>query len=436
MEQKDVMPQLVTRIDLGTALPTLPPATPGGQRYREALLTVTLHGMPIAVTTLEVTPGVGTPPALFAALLWPRIRAQVNEHLQRDGLPGVAKLDPFQGIARNGNGTGPRCRTFPTGGLSADDVSVVVPTLGRSPVLAALLHSLLGGTMRPREITVVLNDASDHSVEALVSAEFAEQPVRVVVASRRGAAHARNVGAHSSAGPVLAFLDDDVEVEPTWLEGILRGFGRERDVACVTGLIMPAALEAPAQVRLQQYGGFDKGVVPTLYNLEEHAVRHPLYPYLPGIYGSGANFAMRREVFDALEGFDECLGPGTATGGGEDIDLLMRTVLTGHLLAYEPQASVLHHHRAADDGLRSTVFTYGRGLGAVILKQTARPQARSEIVRRLPQGVRYLWSGSSPKNARAQNEGYPGSLRIAELAGLLSAPIAYRRSRSRALTGL
>lgn len=435
MEQKDVMPQLVTRIDLGTALPTLPPTTPGGQRYRKALLTVTLHGMPIAVTNLEVTPGVATAPRLFAALLWPKVRAQVNEHLQRDGLAQVSTLDPLQGIPRTGNGTGPACLTFPTGGLGAEDVSVIVPTLGRSPVLAELLRSLLDGTMRPREIVIALNDAADHSVEALVRERFGQDPVRVVVASRRGAAHARNVGAHSSTGPVLAFLDDDVEVDQFWLEGVLRGFGRERDVACVTGLIMPAALEAPAQVRLQQFGGFDKGVVPTLYNLDRHAVRHPLYPYLPGIFGSGANFAMRREVFDALGGFDECLGPGTATGGGEDIDLLMRTVLDGHLLAYEPQASVLHHHRVADDGLRSTVFAYGRGLGAVILKQTARPESRSQIVRRLPQGVRYLLSGSSPKNVRSQDEGYPGSLRIAELAGLISAPIAYRRSRSRALTG-
>jgi hypothetical protein len=57
-----------------------------------------------------------------------------------------------------------------------------------------------------------------------------------------------------------------------------------------------------------------------LYDLQEHAVRHPLYPYLPGIYGSGANFAMRREVFERLAGFDESLGPGTPARGGEDID--------------------------------------------------------------------------------------------------------------------
>jgi glycosyltransferase involved in cell wall biosynthesis len=433
MSTEQAAPQLVTRVDLGVPMEPLPDRTPGGQPYRKALMTVELHGMPVAVTEVEVTPRVATPPTVLAALLWPRIRSQVNEHLARDGAAPLTALDPWRGITDVGNGTGPACRTFPTGGLAADDVSVVVPTLGRSPVLRRLVRSVLDGNMRPREILLVVNDPDDRSVEELVQHEFADQPVEVVHA-QRGAARARNAGAARASGSVLAFLDDDVEVDRHWLTGILRGFGRQTDVSCVTGLIMPASLEAPAQVRLQQFGGFDKGAVPVLYDLQEHAVRHPLYPYLPGIYGSGANVAMRREAFERLAGFDESLGPGTPARGGEDIDLLMRTVLAGDVLAYEPQASVRHHHRDADERLRRTMFGYGRGLGVVMLKQTAEPGTRREVMRRLPQGVRYLLSRSSPKNARTRSEAYPASLRFAELAGIASAPVALKRSRVRTAT--
>ena len=46
--------------------------------------------------------------------------------------------------------------------------------------------------------------------------------------------------------------------------------------------------------------------------------------------GTGANFAVLRSAYDALGGFDEALGAGTLTRGGEDLDWFVRT-LTGRL---------------------------------------------------------------------------------------------------------
>ncbi|PVG82923.1 hypothetical protein DDE18_11305 [Nocardioides gansuensis] len=423
-------PVLVMQIDLDRPLPALPDRTTAGARYRTALVTARLHGAPVAVAQVKVTPGVATPAALLAALLWPSIANEVNTHLREDGLAEVTMLDPWQGLGNDTNGRGPACQRFSTAGLAGDDVTVVIPTVGTSPVLGDLVRSLLALPTRPAAIVVVDNDPAGRFVGPRLEREFADEPVLVVAAGRRGAAHARNVGAAVAETPVVAFLDDDVAVDPGWLGGLLRGFGRDSRVRCVTGLIMPASLDFPAQVRIQQFGGFDKGATPRLFDLAEHAAPHPLYPYLPGIYGSGANFAMRREVFVALGGFDERLGPGTATRGGEDIDLLMRTVLGGHMLAYEPQAMVLHHHRATDVDLRSAVFGYGLGLGAVLWKQTAGRETRRELAHRVPEGVRYLLGRSSPKNARIRGEAYPASLRMAEIAGIVSAPLGFARSRN------
>lgn len=422
-------PVLVTQIDLDQPLPALPELTPAGARYRTALVTSRLHGAPIAVSTVNVTPGVATPPTLLAALLWPGISSGVNTHLREDGLAGVTMLDPWLGLGNGTNGRGPECTRFDTSGLTGNDVTVVIPTLGTSARLSELVWDLLAGPMRPAGIVIADNDPVGQAAGLRLGREFANEPVRVVPAKRRGAAHARNAGAGAAETAVVAFLDDDVAVDPGWLLGVLRGFGRDELVQCVTGLIMPAALDSPAQVRMQQFGGFDKGTTPRLFDLGEHALPNPLYPYLPGAFGSGANFAIRRDVFIDLDGFDERLGPGTSTRGGEDIDLLMRIVLAGHLLAYEPQALVLHDHRASDAELRSTVFGYGLGLGAVLWKQTAEIGDTREIVRRVPAGVRYLLSSSSPKNARIRGEAYPASLRVTELAGIVSAPFGFARSR-------
>jgi glycosyltransferase involved in cell wall biosynthesis len=422
---------LVTQIDLDQPLPALPDRTAAGADYRVALMTVRLHGTPVAVTEVEVTPGVATPATLLAALLWPKIAHQVNEHLREDGLADVWMLDALSGLGRGSNGHAPACQRFSTGGLSADDVTVVIPSAGRSPVLGALVRDLLFGSVRPASV-VVADNAPVGAVHHQLARELADPALQVVTATRRGAAHARNVGAALTETPVIAFLDDDVAVDPGWLPGILRGFGRHDRVQCVTGLIMPASLESPAQVRRQECGGFGKGTTPRLFDLDARAADHPLYPYLPGAYGSGANFAMRREVFAEMGGFDERLGPGTSTRAGEDIDLLMRTVLAGHLLAYEPQALVLHHHRASDAELRSTVFGYGLGLGSVLWKQSAVPGVRRELVRRMPRGVRYLLGNGSPKNAHRPGASYPASLRVAELAGIVCAPVHYARSRQHA----
>lgn len=432
MQTRAEGPRLVVQIDLDNALPALPERTAAGDVYRKALVLARLHGSPVAVTDLEVTPGVGTPPALVGALLWPRIHAQVNDHLRRDGLPEAAMLPPWQGLGNGANGKGPACTRLPADAPAGSDVTVVVPTLGRSTVLPSLLRGILGGLAAPARVVVAVSDPANRSVEDEVLREFRHDPVTVVRASRPGAALARNAGAAVADTEVVAFLDDDVEVDQAWLLGLLRGFSREPQVTCVTGLIMPAALDAPAQIRLQQFGGFDKGTEPRLFDLDRHALPHPLYPYLPGTFGSGANFAMRRRTFTELGGFDERLGPGTTTRGGEDIDLLMRAVLEGHTLAYEPQALVQHHHRVTDEELRRTVFGYGVGLGAVLLKHAGTPEARREIVRRLPRGMHYLLSPSSPKNARAAGANYPPSLRLAELAGLAAAPLQYARSRGAA----
>jgi hypothetical protein len=104
---------------------------------------------------------------------------------------------------------------------------------------------------------------------------------------------------------------------------------------------------------------------------------------------------------------------------GEDIDVLMRLVLAGHALAYEPSAIVWHAHKRDLRALRRTIYGYGVGLGAVMAKSlvTADRVGRRELVRRLPRGIVYaLWPGS-PKNA-GKRDGYPASLTVLELCGM------------------
>ena len=99
-----------------------------------------------------------------------------------------------------------------TGGPADQGYAVVIPTLGR-PTLAAAVLSTITQHPRPGEIVVVV-DGTD---PALVPDHLLKFPeVRVLTTGgRRGPSTARMMGVAGCHAPLVAFLDDDDE----WLPG-------------------------------------------------------------------------------------------------------------------------------------------------------------------------------------------------------------------------
>ena len=64
-----------------------------------------------------------------------------------------------------------------------------------------------------------------------------------------------------------------------------------------------------------------------------------------GMFGTGANMAYRRSLFDKIGYFDPALDVGTATNGGGDLEMFFRVLKEGYVLVYEPRAVVRHRHR-------------------------------------------------------------------------------------------
>jgi glycosyltransferase involved in cell wall biosynthesis len=104
------------------------------------------------------------------------------------------------------------------------EVSVVIPTYRRPTGLAQAIASVLAqqGVEVPIEIVVVDNDP-ERSAQPVVAALAGTSavPLRYVAEPRPGISHARNSGVAAARGPVLAFIDDDVQVEPGWLAALL-----------------------------------------------------------------------------------------------------------------------------------------------------------------------------------------------------------------------
>ena len=403
-------PVRVLAVELSDGVPALPDADcTDGRRYRAARVLVRRDGRPLGLVDIDLPPG-GLDAEALADLIARRL-GPASARPCAPAPPATPGRTPF--------------------------VSVVVPTCGRADVLGRTLDTLRAQDY-PRYEVVVVDNAPQRpgTAEVVREAAAAGLPVRHVQEPRRGVTYARNRGLAEARGELVAYADDDVLVDRGWLRALVDGFADEA-VAAVTGHILPAEMETPAQVLIEQYGGFGKGCARRRFDrtgfsvADDAGVRRvpagpgSLYPYLPGSYGSGANMAFRADVLRELGGFDPALGSGGAVRAGEDIDALLRVVLAGHALVYEPSAIVWHTHKRELRALRRTVYDYGVGLGAVIAKRLVIDRGgRRELLRRFPRGIAYAVRPASAKNAH-RRRGYPPSLTLLELCGIAAGPVRY-----------
>jgi GT2 family glycosyltransferase len=319
-------------------------------------------------------------------------------------------------------------RTAPDG----DPVSVVVCTRDRAAQLVACLDRLARLTYPRLEIVVVDNAPTDDSTRDVVAAVTdRDSRFRYVREPRPGLSRARNAGLAAATGRYLAYTDDDVAVDPGWIQGLLRGFGRAPGVGCVTGLVATADIAGAAEEYFDaRAASWSTRCEPLLFALDGPGNEDPLFPYSPGVFGTGANLAFDRELLVGLGAFDEALGAGTRTRGGEDLDIFVRVLRAGRAIAYEPAALVWHHHRADREALLGQMYGYGTGLSAFLTKCLLQGDTRRELLGRIPLGLRRMAAIRSTTRERlAEPATAPRGALLREFAGFGAGPLLYLQAR-------
>jgi len=249
-------------------------------------------------------------------------------------------------------------------------ISVIVCTRDRPETLRDCLRALQAIRYQPVEILVVDNAPSANTTREIVCELGRSDPrIRYTCEPRPGLSMARNHGLAMAKYELLAFTDDDVVVEPAWLIALAAGFAADPEVACVTGPVASWSLDTAAERYFDSRYPWAGALSPRLYDLTTHRDESRLYPFKAGLFGTGANFAVRRTIVSKLGGFDPILGAGGPGKGGEDLDIFLRIILTGHRLCYLPSALVWHRNRTDDAALSDQVYAYGHGLGAYIAKR-------------------------------------------------------------------
>jgi glycosyltransferase involved in cell wall biosynthesis len=230
-------------------------------------------------------------------------------------------------------------------------VSIILCTYNRCQLLRHALDSLAASDVSDLiqwEVLVIDNNSNDATRE--VTQEFCDRyqgHFRYIFESRQGKSFALNAGVRAADGDILAFVDDDATVEPSWLKNLTAAL-LDGDWCGVGGRILlewPSTLppwvstEGPRSRHC--FPGFDQG------NQSKALVGPPF----------GANMAFRRYVFEKYGEFRTDLGPSAIPGiprPGEDTEFARRLISAGERLRYEPTAVV--HHPVPEDRINKNYF--------------------------------------------------------------------------------
>jgi GT2 family glycosyltransferase/glycosyltransferase involved in cell wall biosynthesis len=223
-----------------------------------------------------------------------------------------------------------------------DGVSIVIPTWNGRSLLEMSLPPLLAAVRRhghpDDEIIVVDNGSEDDTLQTLARMAADAPELRwIALPSNEGFAGATNRGAREAKNPALILLNNDMVVEPDFIQPLLDAFASEPDlfgVSCQIDFIDPSK---PRWETGKVHAELRRGIV-RLFHLDRFD-EDLIYPVF---FAGGGASAYDRARFLELGGFDEAVFSPVYI---EDVDLGYRAWKRGWAAVLAPRSKVHHKHR-------------------------------------------------------------------------------------------
>jgi glucosyl-dolichyl phosphate glucuronosyltransferase len=241
------------------------------------------------------------------------------------------------------------------------NITVILCTYNRCASLPRALASVAASELPSAvkwEVLVVDNNSTDET-RAVVEEFCRLHPgrFRYLFERRQGLSQARNAGIREARGEVLAFMDDDVTVEPSWLLNLTANL-QGTEWAGAGGRILPERSFSPPPW-LSLHGPYGLGGVLALFDRGDKPGQLDWVPF-------GTNMAFPRSMFEKYGEFRTDLGRcGDQLLSGEDTEFGHRLVRGKERLRYEPLAVVYHpvpENRLRKEYFLAWYFDFGRSL--------------------------------------------------------------------------
>ena len=252
-------------------------------------------------------------------------------------------------------------------------IAVVVCTRGDSQQLQRCLEALCA--QAPDQLVVVQNGDFD----AQLARRVRNMNALYLCENRAGLSRARNRGVLAASCDIVAFVDDDAEVQQGWADAMRAAFV-DKEVGCVFGRVIDEGTENEQGRLLSAASSF-------LLPLREYTVLRPGEPcwfqeVVLGGLGIGCNFAVRRTELIAIGGFDERLGLGATVPGGEEHKAATDIGRRGYAVAHAPGAVALHcgWARGVHALRRRSVAATGAAAAYLLLLYFEYPDYRADVL--------------------------------------------------------
>lgn len=211
--------------------------------------------------------------------------------------------------------------------MSTPDVSIVIPTHNRWPILQQCLAAIAQQELTGEglEVVIVADGCTDGT-----ETELARRPysfaLKVLSQPAAGAAAARNRGASAASGRILLFMDDDIIPSP----GLVAAHLREHREGASRAVIGPCRLATGSKESLL-HEALSHFWEQTYAAMADPAHRFTFKDVLTG------NLSIRAETFRDLGGLDERF-----RDTGEDYEFGWRLLQAGIPVAFAAEAKAVH----------------------------------------------------------------------------------------------
>ncbi len=212
-------------------------------------------------------------------------------------------------------------------------VSVIIANLNSRQYLARCLLSLMDIDYPKQKLEIILVDdaSSDDSVD-FIKHKF---PSVKIIRNKKslGPAESRNIGIKIAKGNLIAFLDNDVEVEANWLKPLVDTIISNGNIAICSPKVL--FLHNKKQINsaggaVNMYGdGWGRGV------FEEDRYQYDNKKNI--FFGCSVAMLTKKEIIERIGCFDK-----DYFYLYEDLDYAWRANLIGFKVAYVPESVVYH----------------------------------------------------------------------------------------------
>jgi cellulose synthase/poly-beta-1,6-N-acetylglucosamine synthase-like glycosyltransferase len=226
------------------------------------------------------------------------------------------------------------------------NVSIIIPSRNSKKTIRKLLDSIFSMHYPKNKYEVIVVDSSTDDTAEIVK-KYPVKLIKISSSKTRNIAIACNIGAKTSRGTFLAFVDADCSIGRNWLKDLISSFS-SKEIACVGGKVVTYGniFDEYARIAFKSpVRNINKKYVTDVSNFHKR-----MWPI-------GCNFMIRKNIIEEIGYFDEELQ------FYEEVDLFWRICRKGYKLLLIPKAKVKHSYQRNFFEMLKTYFRYGKGCG-------------------------------------------------------------------------